>query len=177
MEHKLQLQQNVEEDKTSENQEGLGATTECSCPCCSQSQNENALWKYYLASRRTRQMTLVLIPVVRLDSETTFLKILKTSVSILHPLPNTSSRQAWWDLSFIALVNCRQLILCSHSPALPTNGDPNTFLCCSRIFPPHPHCLVLHHVRGNYTFIYYVASNIKPWKLYQRQQLFNHPSR
>lgn len=76
------------------------------------------------------------------------------------------------------LVNGRQPILCSCSPALLTNRDPNKFLCCYRIFfLPHLHRLVLHHVEGNYTFIYYIASNIKPRKLYQRQQLFNHPSR
>lgn len=75
------------------------------------------------------------------------------------------------------LVNFRQTILCSHNTALPINGDPNQILCWSRTFLSHPHLLVLHHVEGNYTFIYYTSPNIKPQNPYQRQQLFNHPSR
>lgn len=125
---------------------------------------------------------MILIPVVSAGSEVTFLRISGPSVAIPHPLPRTPSQQACGICSSLPLVsilvNCRQPILCSRSPALLTNRDPNKFLCCYRIFfLPHLHCLVLHHVEGNYTFIYYIASNIKPRKLYQRQQLFNHPSR
>lgn len=100
-----------------------------------------------------------------------------------YPLsyPPTSLQTGWWNLFFVALdsilVNFRQTILCSHNTALPSNGDPNKILCCYRTFLSHPHLLVLHHVEGNYTFIYYTPPNTKPWKLYQRQQPFNHPSR
>lgn len=62
-------------------------------------------------------------------------------------------------------------------PGLPMGILINFYAVIGFFFLPHLHCLVLHHVEGNYTFIYYMASNIKPRKLYQRQQLFNHPSR
>ena len=68
-------------------------------------------------------------------------------------------------------------LLCSHNTALPISGAPNKILCRYRPFLSQAHLLVLHHVEGNYTFIYYTSPNIKPQKLYQRQQLFNHPSR
>lgn len=78
-----------------------------------------------------------------------------------YPLsyPPTSLQTGWWNLFFVALdsilVNFRQTILCSHNTALPSNGDPNKILCCYRTFLSHPHLLVLHHVEGNYPFIYY----------------------
>lgn len=62
-------------------------------------------------------------------------------------------------------------------PCLPMGILINFYAVTGFFFSFHPHRLVLHHVEGNYTFIYYVVSNIKPRKLYQRQQLFNHPSR
>lgn len=62
-------------------------------------------------------------------------------------------------------------------PCLPIGILINFYAVIGFFFLPHLHRLVLHHVEGNYTFIYYIASNIKPRKLYQRQQLFNHPSR
>ena len=102
----------------------------------------------------------------------------------LSPLPPpapASPQSSWWSLISIVwdsvLVNLRQTILCSHNTALPINGNPNKILCSYRTFLSPPHLLVLHHVEGNYTFIYYTFPNIKPRKLYQRQQLFNHPSR
>jgi hypothetical protein len=87
MEHKPPLQQKVEEDKTSENQEGLGATAGRSCSAALNPQKESTLGKYCLASRMTRQMIVGLIPAISVHSETTFLKTLKMSVSIPRPLP------------------------------------------------------------------------------------------
>ena len=116
-----------------------------------------------------------------MDTETTFIRMLQMRGPILYPTLPLSLQTSWWNLFFIVLdsilVNLRQTILCSHNAALPINGDPNKILCCYRTFLSHPHLLVLHHVEGNYTFIYYTSPNIKPRKLYQRQQLFNHPSR
>lgn len=116
-----------------------------------------------------------------MDTETTFIRMLQTRGPLLYPTLRLSLQTSWWNLFFIVLdsilVNLTQTILCSHSAALPINGDPNKMLCCYRTFLSHPHLLVLHNVEGNYTFIYYTSPNIRPWKRYQRQQLFNHPSR
>lgn len=117
-----------------------------------------------------------------MGTKTTFTKGLQMKEPSRSSLcPSASLQTRWWHLFFTALVsmlaNFRQTILCSHSAAMPTSGDLNKILCWSRTFLSHPHLLVLYHVEGNYTFIYYTSSNIKPWKLYQRQQLFNHPSR
>ena len=98
-------------------------------------------------------------------------------IAPLRASPETSCWNFFFTVLDSILVNLRQTILCSHYTALPINGDPNQILCCYRTFLSHPHLLVLHHVEGNYTFIYYTSPNIKPQKLYQRQQLFNHPSR
>lgn len=134
-----------------------------------------------LRSRMARQMILVLSPMTGVGSETTFLKLWRMSVSVCSPSPPPHLLQpapGGFILHCLVsiLVSCKQHSLCSHGPALLTDGYPNKFLYCYRIFfPPHPHRLVLQHVGGNYTFIYY--ANIKPRKLYWRQQLSNHPSR
>lgn len=73
MGHKLQLQREVEEDKTSENREGLGATTERSCFLV---RSKNPLFENNsLRSRMARQMILVLSPVTGVGSEAAFLKL------------------------------------------------------------------------------------------------------
>lgn len=122
----------------------------------------------------------VVVAVINIGTQTTCTRMLKMREPPFLPLP-ASLQSSWWNLIFTVLdsilVNLRQTILCSHNTALPINGNPNKILCCYRTFLSPPHLLVLHNVEGNYTFIYYTSPNIKPRKLHQRQQLFNHPSR
>lgn len=142
---------------------------------------ESALWKDDRTSRMTRQM--ILIPVTSAGSEVTFLRISGRSVAIPHPLPPHTLPASLagfvlhclWFLSWSTADS--PFFVRAALPCLPIGILINFYAVIGFFFLPHLHCLVLHHVEGNYTFIYYIASNIKPRKLYQRQQLFNHPSR